>query len=60
MKMAVIVFLMALPVWATAFQVELITSKTECFEGESVIIEIQVFPATPADTVPRSAKTKKD
>jgi len=51
MKMAVIVFLMALPVWATAFQVELITSKTECFEGESVIIEIQVFPATPADTV---------
>jgi len=46
-----ILFLLVLPVWATAFQVELITSKTECFEGESVRIEIHVFPAKPSGTV---------
>ena len=50
MKRVAFVLLMAVPVWVSAFQVELITPKTDCRNGESISIEIQVFPANPGET----------
>ncbi|HHU36255.1 MAG TPA: hypothetical protein GXZ47_03405 [Treponema sp.] len=45
--LAIILFL---PVLAVAFQVELVAPVTDCYTGESLVIEIQVFPASPAQT----------
>lgn len=49
-RLLCIILLVHLSLSAAAFQVELVVPVTECFEGETVLIEIQVFPANPAQT----------
>lgn len=51
MKRALVyLVLLFLPVYAAAYQVELVAPVSECTEGESIVIEIHVFPAKPAHT----------
>lgn len=51
MKKSLVYFLLLfLPLSVTAYQVEIVAPVSECVEGESVFLEIHVFPATPAHT----------
>lgn len=51
MKKAVCIMVLgALSLSLAAFQAELVVPVVECFEGESIQVEIRVFPARPAQT----------
>lgn len=49
-KTLIYLALLLLPMSVAAYQVELDAPVSECIEGESVFVEIHVFPAKPAHT----------